>query len=120
MTEKLLVSAAPIFTVDGEIKGELARDLLHFEIEETTAGLKTVQARFVAQGATGGNSEQHQLYLDGSIIDFGKKLEISLGPDSEARAVFTGWISALEADFAEAAEPQVVLFAEDKLMKLRM
>ena len=43
-----------------------------------------------------------------------------LGPDSEARTVFTGWISAIEAVFQEVREPQVVIFAEDKLMKLRM
>jgi hypothetical protein len=39
---------------------------------------------------------------------------------SPARTVFTGWISAIEADFDEAEEPQVLAFAEDGLMKLRM
>ena len=34
--------------------------------------------------------------------------------------MFTGWISAIEAVFQEVREPQVVIFAEDKLMKLRM
>ena len=120
MTEEFLVSTAPIFRVDGEIKGELARDILRLEIEETTAGLKTLEARLVAHGVTRGNNDQQQLYLDGSTVDFGKKLEVSIGPDAEARTVFTGWISALEAVFHEVREPQVVVFAEDKLMKLRM
>lgn len=120
MTESLLVSTSPIFEVEGEVKGELARDILRLEIEETTGGLKTLSARFVSQGATGGNPEQRQLYLDGSFIDFGKKLEVSIGPDSEGRTVFSGWVTAIEADFQEAREPEVVIFAEDKLMKLRM
>ena len=37
MTEELLVSTAPIFRVDGEVS-EMARDISHLEIEETTPG----------------------------------------------------------------------------------
>ena len=33
MTEPLLVSTAPVFTVDGQVKGELARDLSRLEVE---------------------------------------------------------------------------------------
>ncbi len=121
MTEEFLVATTPIFTVDGVVKGELVRDLSRLEIEETTAGLKTLEACFVAVGAAGaaGRDEQ-RLYLDGAILDFGKKLEVSIGPDSGARTVFTGWISALEGIFRETQEPLVVVCAEDKLMKLRM
>lgn len=119
MTEELLTYAGPIFEVDGEANGEMARDILRLEIEETTAGLKTLSARLVAQGPPAGGSDQQLLYLDGSVVDFGKKLSVVLGAEP-ARTVFTGWISAIEADFKEGGEPEVVLFAEDKLMKLRM
>ena len=41
MTEALLTYAGPVFEVEGDVKGELARDIVRLEIEETTAGLRT-------------------------------------------------------------------------------
>lgn len=120
MTEALLTSSAPVFEVEGAVKGELARDLVRLEITETTAGLKYLSARFLAQGPQSGAAQETLLYLDGSIIDFGKKLDVSIGPGADARTVFKGLISGLEVDFREGREPEVALFAEDKLMKLRM
>ncbi|HEV7745440.1 MAG TPA: contractile injection system protein, VgrG/Pvc8 family [Pyrinomonadaceae bacterium] len=120
MTEALLNFAGPVFEVEGEANVDLARDILRLEIEETTAGLKTLTARFLATGRTSSSAEQRQLYLDGSILDFGKKLSVVLGPAPNAHTVFTGWISALEGDFKGTETPHVIIFAEDKLMKLRM
>jgi phage protein D len=120
MTDALLTSNVPVFTVDGDVKGELARDLLRLEIEETTAGLKTLMARFVAQGPRTGAQDEALLYLDGSLVDFGKKVSVSIGPTGDALTVFAGYFSAIEAEFCEAREPEVVLFAEDTLMKLRL
>src|SRR5512144_1660908 len=45
MTEPVLFSAAPVFQVDGQVKGDIARDLLRLEVEETTAGLRTLVMR---------------------------------------------------------------------------
>src|SRR5205085_7897978 len=120
MTEALLVSTVPVFEIEGEVKGELARDILRLEVEESTAGLKTLSLRLLAQGPDKGKSEETLLYLDGSIVDFGKKLKVSIGADAEARTIFSGLISAIEAEFDEGKEPEVSIFAEDKLMELRM
>ena len=120
MTEALLTYAGPVFEIDDDVKGELARDIVRLEIEETTAGLKTMTAHLVAQGKANGSGEQQQLYLDGSVVDFGKKISVVLGATPAAHKVFSGWISGLEANFQEGKEPEVVVFAEDKLMKLRM
>ena len=120
MTEDLLNFAGPIFEVDGQANGEMARDILRLEIEESTAGLKTLRARFVAQGPPAGGGDQQLQYLDGAVVDFGKKISVVLGAPPAAFNVFTGWISAIEGDFKEGGDPEVILFAEDKLMKLRM
>jgi phage protein D len=120
VTEPLYAASAPVFKVDGEVKGALARDLLRLEIEEATEGLKTCLARFVAIGPKENGDVEQLQYLDGSVLDFGKALEVSLGPPGGERVVFKGAISALEARFDEAEAPDVSLFAEDKLMKLRM
>ena len=119
MTEALFNATAPIFEIDGQVQGELARDILRLEISESTDGLKTLSARFLAHGPRTGESEA-LLYLDGAIFDFGKTLDVSLGPGESARTVFQGAISGLELDLKEAREPEVVIFAEDPLMQLRM
>jgi phage protein D len=119
VTDLLLSSSAPVFKVDGDVKGDLARDLVRLEVDESTDGLKTCVARFIAVGPGAGTSEE-QLYLDGQILDFGKALEVALGPPGNQRVVFKGALSALEAEFDEAAAPHVTAFAEDRLMTLRM
>src|SRR5215510_2846870 len=116
MTEALFTYTIPIFEVEGEVKDELAADILRLEIEETTAGLKTLSLRLLGLDKTG----LQQPYLDGSIIDFGKKLSVVIGAAPAAYTVFTGRISAIEAIFREGGESEVVIFAEDELMKLRM
>jgi phage protein D len=120
MTEALYTFTAPIFKIDGEVYGDLARDLRRLEIEETTAGLKRLTVQLVAQGAPVDGAEQRLLYLDGTTVDFGKRLQVVLGAAPSAYEVFDGWISALEAHFREACEPEVRVCAEDKLMTLRM
>jgi phage protein D len=120
MTESLYTLPGPIFKVEGDVKEELSRDVIRLEIEETTAGLKTLTARLIAQGQAGGDEEHRQLYLDGSIVDFGKQLSVIIGAVPSAHTVFTGRVSAIEVEFQEGEEPEVVLFAEDRLMDLRM
>lgn len=116
----LFISTAPVFKVDGEVEGELARDVSLLEVEEATDGLKTMTLRLIAHGPQGNAPEERQLYLDGRILDFGKPIETSIGPAGGARIIFTGLISGIEAVFADGSEPHVVVYAEDKLMQLRM
>ncbi|MEQ1545835.1 contractile injection system protein, VgrG/Pvc8 family [Methyloglobulus sp.] len=120
MTEALSVRVLPVIQVDGIVKGELARDLLRLEVEETTSGLKTLSARLVGHGPRQGVEQEVQLYLDGAILDFGKKLKVAMGPVDNQRTVFEGYISALESRFHEGEQPEVTVFAEDRLMRLRM
>lgn len=120
MTELLLASAAPVFKLSGSVKRELARDVLRLEVEEATDGLKTLALRLLAHGPRTGEEEEGLLYLDDQDIDFGKEIEVELGPSGEESTVFKGVISAIEVEHREGEEPQVVLYAEDKLMDLRM
>src|SRR5262245_56503398 len=101
MTEALLTFSGPVFEIDGDVKAELARDIVRLEIEENTAGLKSLTARLIAEGQANSSGDQVQLYLDGSIVDFGKKISVVLGASPAAHTVFTGWISAIEASFEE-------------------
>jgi phage protein D len=120
MTEALLTSAAVVIEIEGARRGELARDLMRLEVQEDTDGLKTLSARFVAIGPRSGESEEDLLYLDGSIFDFGREMKVTVGPQHGSRVIFRGRISGIEACFEEGQEPEVVVFAEDRLMDLRM
>ncbi len=55
------------------------------------------------------------LHLDGEV-DFGKSLQVCVGPDEAQRIVFDGVISAIEVVFDNGAPPLVVVLAEDALM----
>lgn len=120
MIEPLLVSTAPVFEVEGEVQGHLANDLVRLEVDESTSGLKTLTVVLLAQGQLRGSREQGLRYLDGDILDFGKELVISIGPADTARTIFKGHLSALEARWRSGQPPEVAVFAEDKLMDLRM
>jgi len=116
----LLQSVAPVFHAREMLRGELARDLTRLEIEEGTDGLKTLAARFVAQGGRRSGPDDSVQYLDGTVFDFGVPLRVSLGPAAESFVVFDGFVSAIEVDFSETQAPEVQVFAEDALMGLRM
>lgn len=118
--EPILAAVAPVFEVEGQVQGEMARDVVRLEVEEATDGLRSLSLRLRAQGPGAASSSQQVLYLDGAILDFGKRLAVSIGATGLARTVFRGVISGIEAAFAEAMEPQVVVFAEDALMQLRL
>lgn len=122
MTEDFYYTSSPVFEVDGQVYGELARDIVRLEVEETTDGLKTLVIRLVAVGPSAGRGGEAEslLYMDGRIVDFGKRLSVSIGPLQNQRIIFDGYITALEVNFEESEEPEVVVYAEDKLMDLRM
>lgn len=120
MTEPLLSFSAPHINIDGELRSELTRDLLQLEIAEANDGLRTMTARFVAYGPHADFQEDSLLYLDGGVFDFGSEITVDIGPEESAETVFTGTISAIEAEFSEGHEPEVVIRAEDKLMRLRL
>ncbi len=116
----LLASAAPVITVADSVQGDLARDLLYLDVEEDTDGLKTLRLHLIAAGGSADPATGTFNYLDGKVLDFGKALSVSVGVAGNERQIFKGTISALQAGFAEGQPPDVAVFAEDALMKLRM
>ncbi|SHN83720.1 Phage protein D [Geodermatophilus obscurus] len=119
MAEPAFASAFPVFTVGGTRQPELARDLVRLDVEEDVEGLRTLSAHLLAAAPRRRPSTDVVEYLDGDVLDFGARLQVSLGPPGNERVVFTGSISALEIRFTEADVPAVRVFAEDDLMRLR-
>jgi len=120
MTDPLFAPAGPVFSVNSVTVPSMARDCVRLEIDEGIEGLRTLRLHLFATGAGAAGPPDRMIYLDGGVVDFGKQLKVSLGPDSGQRSVFDGTISAIEAVFDDGQPPLVVLLAEDALMKLRM
>ncbi|MFI9386611.1 phage late control D family protein [Kutzneria sp. NPDC052558] len=120
MTDPAIAFDGPVFTVDGAVAGELARDCIRLEVEEGLEGLRTLHAHFLAAGPGATGPEERMLYLDGKTLDFGKTVAVTVGPGTDQRYAFEGVISAIEAVYADTEPPVVVVHAEDALMKLRM
>lgn len=116
----LLDSSTPKFFIGGRERIELARDVVNLQVEECAEGLKRLCLVLDAIGPQRGARDEQLLYLDGDIVDFGVQLEVAMGPASSALTVFSGTISAIELDMEQGRTPQVRVFAEDKLMDLRM
>jgi uncharacterized protein len=113
-------STTPTFRVGGNERHELARDTLALEVEEDAAGMKRLRLTLAAIGPSGSGHDEALLYMDGRVLDFGTRLEVSMGPRSAAQAVFAGKVSALELAMQQGREPEVRVRAEDGLMDLRM
>jgi phage protein D len=120
MTDPLLAIVSPVFTVNGTLSRDLARDCVRLEIEEGVEGLRTMKAQFIAIGTGATGPQDKMLYLDGRLLDFGKPVQVSVGPEAAQRIVFDGIISAIELVFGDSEPPRLVVFAEDALMTLRM
>jgi uncharacterized protein len=113
-------SAAPVFTVNGSRQPDLARDVVRLDVEESTEGLRRLTAQLLGSAPRDKPSTDVVEYLDGRLIDFGKRIEVSIGPPGNERVVFNGSVSALEVSFTEGDVPVVVVSAEDDLMRLRL
>jgi phage protein D len=120
MTEPGYRAVGPVFRVDGEIVPGLARDCIRLEVCEGLDGLRCLRAYLLAVGAGSTGPPEAMLHLDGSDLDFGRALRVSLGPEGGQQRVFDGTVSAIEMLFLDGEPPMIVVHAEDALMRLRM
>lgn len=110
----------PEIKVDGRARAELARDLTLLQIDEDASGMQRLLANFIAIGPRAGERDEQLNWLDGEVLDFGKQIEVALGPSDARAAVFSGKLSALELAMDQGRAPEVMCLAEDRLMDLRM
>jgi len=116
----LYSSSAPVVKTGGTLQPDLGRDLLRVEVDEGTEGLRRLVLHVVASATREQSSGDLVEYLDGSVFDYGRPIEVSLGPAGNEKIVFKGTISALEVSFEQGDVPHVTVLAEDELMGLRM
>jgi uncharacterized protein len=120
MTEAPLAAVAPVVTVDGEVVRELARDCVRLIVSEGTEGLRRLELHLLAVGIGASGAGDDFAHLDGTTIDLGSTVTVTLGRDDRRRYVFEGQVSALELILGDGDPAVVVAHAEDALMRLRM
>ena len=114
-----IVAARPSFTVDGEVRDDLAQDLLGLRVEETTDGLYSCEATFANWGPLGGG-EVGFVHFERETFNFGMDLAIDALAGDERKTVFEGRVTGLESQVPHAQAPSLVVLAEDRLQDLRI
>jgi phage protein D len=118
MTAPASYLSTPVLSLAGQTSTAIANDLLSITVTESIVGMCSCEARFVNYGIR--NNVADYLYLARDVFDFGKAFAVTLGAGAQARKVFDGAISAIQADYPLGEEAQVLIFAEDSLQKMRM
>jgi len=113
-------STAPVIKVAGTPNAALARDVTFLRVEESSDGMKALEMHLTGEGPRPGEAVEGELWLDGRVLDFGAALDISVGPTESAYVIFRGAISAIESSVRASGVPTPIVFAEDRLMQLRL
>jgi phage protein D len=106
-------AAKPAISIDGNRQTELEARLVRYALTDSLDGMARAELCF---GNWGGRDRPGFQYFDRRLLDFGKRLNVSIGSDS----LFEGRISAIAAEYPEAAAPEIRVHAEDRLQALRM
>jgi uncharacterized protein len=110
--------STPALSLAGHDDPATAANLLSLTVEESIIGMSWCEARLVNFGYR--NNAADFLFLSRDVFDFGTALSISVGPDGDRRQIFTGAVSALQADYPAGEPAQLLVFAEDGLQNLRL
>lgn len=113
-----LYAAAPSVTVDGSASADLDAALEAVLVESTVDGLVRCELTLANWGTR--NGQAGFLWFARDVLDLGRELTITIGDGDRRGQVFTGAVTALEAQYPGAAAPQLVVLAEDRLQQLRM
>src|SRR5712691_306352 len=108
----------PLVLLSGQRNDALSTDILTLLVEETTEGLFRCEATF--NNFDKRSSGTDYVYFGRDVLDFGKDFAVQVGAGDNARQVFKGRISALEAEYPSGGGGLLVVLAEDRLHGLRM
>lgn len=111
-------AARPTISIDGDRHLDLAENLSALLVEETTVGLFRCEMTVSNWGS--GDREPDFLYLDRSLIDFGKSVSVEAGSGRARGVVFDGRITGIEAHYPADRPPELTVLAEDRFQDLRM
>lgn len=119
MTTPSAYVSRPAIAVDGADEPRISLDILSALVEETAEGLYRCEITLNNYGSTDSGEADYR-YFGRDTLDFGKPVELRMGPGDPPEAVFEGAITGLEATFPPDGMSRLVILAEDRLQDLRM
>jgi Bacteriophage probable baseplate hub protein len=119
-TSNLFAIQRPSFTVDGKEQPRLAEMTIRFEVVHDEEGMARLELTLLNWGIPKENADPDFLWFDGQVLDFGREIRVSVGDGDNRAEVFAGFVTSLEAVYAELDPPEVVVRAEDALQWARM
>lgn len=113
-----LYAARPTLKVAGQVRAALSDALVSLSVEEDTAGLCRCEMSFANWGPRSGGVDY--VFFDRQLLDFGARLQVTLGSGDAEAQVFDGRITAIEGRFPRERGPEIGILAEDAFQNLRM
>ena len=115
-TTTTAVQVQPTLAIDGTENLELSNRMVEMTITDDQTGLYRCEVQFDNWGNVDG--EVGYVLSDRRLVDFGKELSVSYGPDNDQ--LFTGRIMGIEGLFLADGSRLLRVLVEDKLQDLRM
>jgi len=119
VSQSAVYRARPTLRLAGQEDVRVSELLIGMRIEESEGGMTTAELRFSNWASTTDHRADHA-FEDGSRIALGTAIEVYAGDETQARELFRGVVSGLEAEFVQGAPPELVVLAEDPLGRARM
>ena len=105
VSQSAVYRARPTLRLAGQEDVRVSELLIGMRIEESEGGMTTAELRFSNWASTTDNRADHA-FEDGSRITLGTAIEVYAGDETQARELFRGVVSGLEAEFAQGAPPE--------------
>ena len=118
VAQSAVYRARPTLRIAGREDERVSELLIASRIDESEGGMSTAELRFSNWVTTDRGAES--AFEDGTRLALGTAIEVYAGDESQAREIFRGVVSGLEADFSPGAPPELVVLAEDPLGRARM
>jgi hypothetical protein len=118
-TPQALYRARPTVRVGGQDNRRVRDLIVAMAMREQEGGLSSLELRLTnVASLVGGDAEL--AFEDDQVVRLGEEIRVHAGDETAPREIFRGWISGLEGHFPENDAPQLVVMAEDGLLRGRM
>lgn len=119
VSQSAVYRARPTLRLAGQEDLRVSELLIGMRIEESEGGMSTAELRF-SNWASTTDANAEYAFEDASRLALGTAIEVYAGDETQARELFRGVVSGLEAEFAQGSPPELVVLAEDPLGRARM
>ena len=105
----------PEILIDGVVVQQLSEHLLEMRVMSSVHGHAVVSMRFLNWGNTSSGRDPDFLFFDQTDLDFGRQVLVRVKQGSSAVVLFSGKVTAIEAQSRLSSPPELFIIAEDQL-----